>query len=369
MSKNPNKKNSHKRFINCDDDSEDDCITILKGRYFDKIECDEPKPKPKKIKYVELDVKAETLDDLINIGDKHTPKPNEKYNIDLSTIVALNPVLKKLRNMIGMNLLKQAIVDQIIYFLQDFESKNTHMMHTCIEGPPGCGKTEVANIMADIYAKMGFLKHNKVKKVRRSDLIGEYLGQTAIKTQKCINEAKGGILLIDEAYSLGNPEGRDIYSKECIDTLNQNLSEEKSEFICIIVGYKESLQKCFFNYNPGLERRFPFRFKVDEYDHNDLTKIFLKQIGEHNWEINIKNEQLIDFFEKNRKAFQFNGGDLETLFQCSKIAHSKRVFSKPNERKKLTIEDIENGYKLFSLNDSVKDRLQQDNDIIQHLYN
>ena len=106
---------------------------------------------------------------------------------------------------------------------------------------------------------MGVIKGNKrniygenkyeFKIVKRSDLIGKYLGHTAAKTQKVIDSCKGGVLFIDEAYSLGNPEGRDSFSKECIDTINQNLTENKANLLCIIAGYKDALDKCFFAYN------------------------------------------------------------------------------------------------------------------------
>jgi len=153
--------------------------------------------------------KIETIDDLIELGQIYKPEEKKKYNIDMVGLNKLVEPLTELKRMIGMPKLKKAILDQVIYFLQDFDEKNAHMMHTIIEGPPGSGKTEVAKILAKIYARLGFLNKDKVTSVRRSDLIGQYLGQTAIKTQKAIDSAKGGVLLIDEAYSLGNPEGRD----------------------------------------------------------------------------------------------------------------------------------------------------------------
>ena len=102
------------------------------------------------------------------------------------------------------------------------------MLHCVITGSPGCGKTTFIEIYAKILTKLGISKYGHIVKVKRSDLIGKYLGHTSVQTQNKINDAKGGILLIDEAYSLGNPEGRDSFSKECIDTLNQALSEDKS---------------------------------------------------------------------------------------------------------------------------------------------
>ena len=96
-----------------------------------------------------------------------------------------------------------------------------------VKGEPGTGKTELGNILGKIYLAVGALKNDVFRVVKRSDLIAGYLGQTAIKTQKVIDQCTGGVLFIDEAYSLGNSEQRDSFSKECIDTLNQNLSEKK----------------------------------------------------------------------------------------------------------------------------------------------
>jgi len=354
--------------VNNSDDSDEEFIDFIIGKYYNKKKGE---PDPKNYEYVRITKQINNIDDLIELSKLYDEKENKKYNINMVSLIKLVEPLTELKKMVGMEKLKKSILNQVIYFLQDFEEKNAHMMHTIIEGPPGSGKTEVAKILSKIYSKLGFLKKDKVSVVKRSDLVGQYLGQTAIKTQKAIDNAKGGVLLIDEAYSLGNPEGRDSFSKECIDTINQNLSEEKSEFICIIVGYKNSLKNSFFSYNPGLERRFPFRYTIDEYTHEDLYNIFKKLLVDYKWEMIIDDKKCLKFFEENRKIFEFNGGDLETLIQCSKIAHSRRVFTLeiPN-KKKLTIDDLENGLKLMMENEDIaKRKNQSDFNIISHLYN
>jgi SpoVK/Ycf46/Vps4 family AAA+-type ATPase len=357
-----------------DDGSDEEFINFIVGKYNNHIRSQKDKEKKEENKdlweYVKINKKIDSIDDLIDIGKLYNEKEKKRYNINMVALNKLIEPLTDLKRMIGMPKLKKQILDQIIYFLQDFEEKNTHMMHTIIEGPPGSGKTEVAKILAKIYAKLGFLKKENVHSVRRSDLIGQYLGQTAIKTQKAIDSAKGGVLLIDEAYSLGNPEGRDSYSKECIDTINQNLSESKSEFICVIVGYKKALKESFFSYNPGLERRFPFRYTIDEYTHTDLMNIFRKLVVDYKWEISADEKKLEKFFEENRKIFEFNGGDLDTLIQCSKIAHSRRVFTlDKDDKKKLVLEDLEGGLKSMMDNEEIaKRKTGGDFDIIGHMY-
>jgi len=356
-----------------DDGSDEEFVDFVVGSYHNKqrqrSRWDQP-PVDDTWEKVKITKQIDTIDDLIELGKMYKPEEKKKYNIDMVSLNKLVDPLVDLKRMVGMPKLKKAILDQVIYFLQDFDEKNTHMMHTIIEGPPGSGKTEVAKILGKIYARLGFLKKDKVTSVRRSDLIGQYLGQTAIKTQKAIDSAKGGVLLIDEAYSLGNPEGRDSYSKECIDTINQNLSEGKGDFICIIVGYKKALKESFFAYNAGLERRFPFRYTIDEYNHSDLMNIFKKLLVDYKWEFVVEEKKLDKFFEENRKIFEFNGGDLETLIQCSKISHSRRVFTMDEEnKKKLTIDDLNGGLKSMMENEEIAKRKDGGIDIISHLYN
>jgi len=352
------------------DDSDEEFIDFIIGKYHERQRELEKIPEVE-YELVRINKEINDIDDLIELTNIYNPLERKKYNINMEALSKLVEPLTELKRMIGMPKLKKSILNQVIYFLQDFEEKNVHMMHTIIEGPPGSGKTEVAKILGKIYAKLGFLKKEKVISVKRSDLVGQYLGQTAIKTQKAIDSAKGSVLLIDEAYSLGNSEQRDSFSKECIDTINQNLSEEKSEFICIIVGYKNSLKECFFSYNAGLERRFPFRYTIDEYTHEDLMKIFKKLLVDYKWELVAEEKKLLKFFEENRKVFEFNGGDLETLIQNAKITHSRRVFTLDSDvKKKLTIDDLENGLKAMMDNEEISKRKNKSSfDIISHLYN
>ena len=146
-----------------------------------------------------------------------------------------------------MQNIKRDVFELLLYQLQEFDNSKD-MLHTIIEGEPGVGKTDLAKILAQIYQGMGYCYNDIVKFVKRSDLIGGYLGQTAIKTQKVLDECQGGILVIDEAYSLGSPEGRDSYSKECIDTLTRFLSESP-ETIVFIMGYKDDLEQSLFAHN------------------------------------------------------------------------------------------------------------------------
>ena len=287
-----------------------------------------------------------TIADLIEIGKMYDP--TKIYNIDVKILYDLVDPLTTLDGMIGMTAIKQEMVDHILFRVQDFDIFNQMMMHTVIEGPPGTGKTEVARIIGRIYLAMGILRNKKFVKATRSQLIAGYLGQTAIATQKMIDSANGGILFIDEVYSLGNAEKRDSFSKECIDTINENLTTKKTDFICIIAGYKEDIKDCFFAYNAGLERRFPIRFYIDEYNATELFSIFKKKVGENRWTMDESIK--LEFFETHHEKFKFFGGDMELLFNSCKRAHSRRVFATGDERKVLRQADIEKGYESFMSN-------------------
>ena len=321
------------------------------------IDLDDEDEEEEKIPLKTINDKLENIDDLINLGKKYDPNEKVRYNFNMKQLSLLVEPLQELQTMIGMSSIKEMVFNHILFHLQGLDKVNHEMKHATFEGNPGCGKTEVAKIMAKIYLKMGFLKNDKFIIAKRSDLIGKYLGHTAVQTQNIIDKAEGGVLFIDEAYSLGNAEQRDSFSKECIDTLTQNLDEKKKSFVCFIAGYPEKLKSDFFAYNPGLERRFPYRYRIDEYNGIDLMKIYKKKVIEHGWEFDNDDVLNEDFFEKNRHFFKFNGGDIETLFNMTKIAHAKRVFGKTiDEQKKITIGDIEGGMTLFKLNDEVSKR-------------
>ena len=240
-------------------------------------------------------------------------------------------------------------------------------MHTVIYGPPGSGKTEVAKIIGRIFSNLGILNKKIFKKVSRNDLVAGYLGQTAIKTKDMIKASLGGVLFIDEAYSLGNSEKKDSFAKECVDTLCEALSEHKHNWMVIIAGYEKELNDCFFSLNEGLNSRFTWRFKLDTYKPSELKSIYEKQVRDYGWTI-IKDVSMSatadtlpeSWFASRMDYFTTYGRDMETLFTKTKIAHSRRVFCLPSSEKKIiTLTDLENGFKLFIENPEVNERKER----------
>ena len=317
-----------------------------------------------------IDASIDNLIDLIELCNKYPLADNVEYNINMKSLHAIKPSLMELQNMIGMQSIKENIVDQIIYFIQDLHNispNNADYMHAVIYGPPGTGKTEVAKIMGKIFSNLGMLKKNVFKKVTRDDLVAGYLGQTALKTKDVIKECIGGVLFIDEAYALGNKEKRDSFSKESIDTICEALSDHKKDLMCIIAGYEQELKDCFFSYNPGLESRFTWKFKIDDYNPTELRLIFEKKITDNNW--SLKENLSDEWFEKNKDFFSFFGRDMETLFSKVKIAHSRRVFCLPKDEKtKISIKDLEKGFEIYKkMGDSEK--RQEEKIRVKNLYN
>ena len=313
--------------------------------------------KKKKTHMIESTV--DTISDLIAIIDQNPYDENVEYNIDLKSLHKIRPELVQLNNMIGLAELKKSVLDQLLYFAQNLCLND--FKHTALFGPPGTGKTEIAKIIGKMYSKIGILKNDIFKKVTRNDLVAGYLGQTAIKTRKVIDECLGGVLFIDEAYSLASPgDTNDSYAKECIDTLCEALSHHKEELMVIIAGYEEELNQTFFKVNKGMPSRFVWRFTMEPYSPKQMMNIFMKLVAEQGWLLENdqdKDKQTLDkWFEEKKDDFIYYGRDMELLVTYTKIAHSRRIYGKAAElRKIITSDDLNVGHKMFLKNKKEKE--------------
>ena len=310
-------------------------------------------PPPELKKHKVIDTSMNTISDIIKVIDENPYETDTKYNFDLKSLHNIRTELVELNDMIGMNTLKTSVFNQLIYFIQnlhkDEKNKTSDFKHTIICGPPGTGKTEVAKIIGRMYSKVGILKKDTFKKVTRTDLIAGYLGQTALKTSKVISDSIGGCLFIDEAYSLAD---NDIYSKECIDTICEALSDHKDDLMVIIAGYEGELDATFFKANSGLRSRFIWKFNIDSYTANEMNMIFTNKVTQQNWTIDCDTEK---WFESKMVEFKYFGRDVELLLSHIKICHSRRIFGQDeNARKKINMDDINGGYKIFLENKKPK---------------
>ncbi len=283
-----------------------------------------------------------SIDDIINLKDKWY---NIRHNKELQKLYYTIPALEKLNNLVGMTKLKNDVFRKLIYFV-----KNEHTdeyLHTVICGPPGVGKTEFAKIYADIFVRLNVLSSDSFIEIKRDDLVGKYLGQTAPKTRELLDKALGGVIFLDEAYSLGNEEKRDSFSKEAIDMINQYLSEHKHDLMFIIAGYEEDIEKCFFSYNRGLKRRFSTVYTIENYDYKELLEIFKMKVNQYKYKLCVEDESIEKFFKDNKDIFVNQGGDIERLFNEIKYNQCLRIFKENIKNVDIKLEDIENSVDIF----------------------
>jgi hypothetical protein len=291
-----------------------------------------------------------SIDDIINKLDNNLIYL--RHNTILLKLYNLIPSLKKLKNMVGLLALKNNIFKKIIYYIQN--NFDNEYLHTVISGDPGVGKTEFALIYAEICLKLNILKNNNFIQIKRNDLIGEHLGSTSIKTKNILESALGGVLFLDEAYSLGSSDKRDSFSKEAIDMINIYLSEKKNEFMFIIAGYEDDIEDCFFAYNKGLKRRFNTFFNIPPYTSMELKDMFINKINLSNYNLIIDSNKLDYIFIENKNNFEFYGGSIELLFNEIKHVVALRNFNNNNNNKNIILNDITNA--LINLYSNKRDR-------------
>ena len=269
----------------------------------------------------ELNEPLETIDDLINFKDSNN------YNFDSNKLIKLKPILIDLKNLIGMDDVKKEILNLIKHVLLGINKIGTKF-HTIITGNPGVGKTTLARILGSIYANLGLIKSNekyKFVQAKRSDLIAQYVGQTAPKTEKILKSAFGGVLFIDEAYSLGATTTND-FSKECLDVINQYLDEHKDEFILILGGYKEPLEKKVLKTNPGFARRFTQKFNLNGYNGKELYQILQHKLTLEKFTLN--DDRVLPFLIQHQNDILYGGGTIENIISKMRINYAYRIFGK-----------------------------------------
>lgn len=197
---------------------------------------------------------------------------------------------EKLNSLIGLNAVKEDITKlaNFIKIQQVRQAKGLKApeisYHCVFTGNPGTGKTTVARIMASIYKELGILKKGHLVEMDRSGLVAEYVGQTAVKTNKIIDSALDGVLFIDEAYSLVQGSKED-FGQEAISTLLKRMEDDRNRLVVILAGYSSEM-KDFINSNPGLQSRFNRYINFADYDANDLEKIFLLNADKNQYVLN-----------------------------------------------------------------------------------
>ena len=184
--------------------------------------------------------------------------------------------LKKLDGLVGLGGVKKEISNLAAFLNLQIKRGETNTFqgkHYVFTGNPGTGKTTVARIMADVFKTLGIVARGQLVEADRAKLVAGYSGQTAIKTNQLVDQAMGGVLFIDEAYTLKSNDG-DSFGAEAIDTLLKRLEDDRGKFICIVAGYTDQMHD-FIDSNPGLKSRFTQTIHFDDYTPDELTQIFI----------------------------------------------------------------------------------------------
>jgi SpoVK/Ycf46/Vps4 family AAA+-type ATPase len=218
----------------------------------------------------------------------------EDIPYDAPQTVSADDCLKKLEGLVGLSGVKKEIANLTAFLNLQIARGETNTFqgkHYVFTGNPGTGKTTVARIMADIFKTLGVVARGQLVEADRSKLVAGFSGQTAIKTNQLVDQALGGVLFIDEAYTLKSSDG-DTFGAEAIDTLLKRLEDDRGKFICIVAGYTDNMHD-FIDSNPGLKSRFTQTIHFDDYTPDELTEIFLKLAAGKNFTVDEETKAAI----------------------------------------------------------------------------
>ena len=241
---------------------------------------------------------------------------------------------KRFESFVGLNELKYMVKQ--IYATMIVNQKREEMglkasgqvLHMLFKGNPGTGKTTVARELAKLFHEMNLLTKGHFIEAERADLVGEYIGQTAQKTRALVQKALGGILFIDEAYSLGRGGEKD-FGKEAIDTLVKHMEDHQNDFVLILAGYPHEMER-FLELNPGLHSRFPFILEFDDYGLDQLMEIAKQKFAKLEYELTKEAEWKLRLeIDKERHSRNFsNGRYIRNLVEKTIRAHAMRLLTR-----------------------------------------
>ena len=259
------------------------------------------------------------LSDAGDSAGKEDTRSLEERMAELNSLVGLREVKKEVSSLINLLQVSKIRKERGLKVMPV-------SMHLVFTGNPGTGKTTVARMLAGIYRELGILSKGHLVEVDRSEMVAGYVGQTAIKTQDVIDQAKGGILFIDEAYTLIK-EGND-FGQEAVDTLLKEMEDNRDNLVVIVAGYTEQMEN-FLNSNPGLRSRFNKYIHFDDYSDEELLKIFIGMCEKSGYTLGKSVRKLVkaDFGRmKERDGERFaNGRSVRNYFEAAVVNQANRL--------------------------------------------
>lgn len=288
----------------------------------------------------------------------HLPDLRECYQFGYEEFheETLEDILAELNDLIGLGNIKQEIEEMARYIEVLKRRKETGLstdmpgMHAVFMGSPGTGKTTVARLLARIYKSLGIIKKEVLVEASRQDLVAEFVGQTAVKTNKLIDKAMHGVLFIDEAYALTSRGGND-FGQEAIEVLLKRMEDDRDKLVVIVAGYQEPMKQ-FLESNPGLPSRFNKKYLFEDFSEEELMQIFLFYLQKSSYQLaaNANDNLLKRINEELQQKDKFFGNArwVRKLFEACKISQAQRLsimeFVNEKDLQLLTRDDLENAF-------------------------